>query len=112
MASVIENFFLAWGAPDDRRDAMVIDAVAEDVVYTDPRGTVEGAQALARYVAQYSAGAPGSAAEVVDMTGEGDSRDLRIRFFGDWGEQFGRYQATLNGSGRISRLDGVAEASE
>lgn len=112
MASVIETFFLAWGAPDDRRDAIILEAVAEDVHYSDPRGDLEGAQALAAYVAQYSANAPGSAAEVVETREDGNTTDVRVRFYGDWGEQFGRYRAELNADNRISRLEGVPERGE
>ena len=112
MASVIDNFFLAWGAPDDRRDAIVLEAVAEDVTYADPRGSVEGARALAAYVAQYSANAPGSAAEVVESTDAQDGTVVRVRFHGDWGEQFGRYRVRLDDDGRIAALDGVAERAE
>ena len=106
MAGVIDNFFLAWGAPEDQRDAMIREAVAEDVSYADPRGNVDGVQALCGYVAQYTASAPGAAAEVAEETKAGE---VRVRFYGDGWEQFGRYQVTLNDAGRIARIAGIVE---
>ena len=109
MTGSIENFFFAWGAPDDRRDAIVTEAVTDGVIYRDPKGEVTGARDLCLYVAEYSANAPGAAAEVVEETGEGSTRQVRVRFFGEGWEQFGRYEVTLDDHARIARLDGVAE---
>lgn len=105
----IENFFFAWGAPDERRDAIIREAVADDVIYTDPRGEVSGFADLAAYVSQYSANAPDSHAEVVEDVAEGRVHDVRVRFHGPWGEHFGRYKVTLGEHGRIARAEGVAE---
>ena len=111
MAGCIENFFFAWGAPDDRRDTIVKEAVSETVVYTDPRGTVEGADALCAYVAQYSANAPGAAAEVAEQSTKGDLHKVRVRFHGDGWEQFGTYDVRLDAADRIAEITGVADKS-
>ena len=113
MSGTIESFFFAWGAPDDSRDGMVSDAVAEDVTYRDPKGEVTGVKNLCDYVAQYSANAPGAAAEVVeDFESDEGRHAVRVRFFGEGWQQFGRYDVSLNDEGRISRIEGVAEKSE
>lgn len=106
MADSIETFFSAWGAPEDARDGMIRSAVANDVTYADPRGTVEGVAALCDYVAQFGASAPGAAAEVVESTDD----HIRIRFFGEGWEQFGRYKVQLNADAKIAEITGIAEA--
>ena len=106
MAGVIDNFFLAWGAPDDRQTAMILKAVAEDVAYTDTRHTMHGAHDLTLYVAALSAAGPCAAAEVVDTREDGM---VRVRFHGDGVEHSGRYDVTLNDAGRIARITTVVE---
>ena len=109
MADSIESFFSAWGASEDARDGLITSAVASDVVYTDPRGTVEGPAALCEYVAQFTANAPGAAAEVAERS-EGEETDVRVRFFGEGWEQFGRYKVRLNAAAKITHITGIAEA--
>lgn len=110
MADNIETFFSAWGAPDATRDGMVTGAVCADVQYSDPRGAVEGVAALCSYVSQFAASAPGAAAEVVENTVAEGQHAVRVRFYGEGWEQFGRYKVRLDNAGRVAQITGVAEA--
>ena len=106
MADSIETFFSAWGASDDARDGLVGSSVADDVIYTDPRGMVVGAAPLCDYVAHFGASAPDAAAEVVERAED----DVRVRFFGEDWEQFGRYTIKLNAEAKMTQITGIAEA--
>ena len=110
MAGPIETFFFAWGAPDERRDAILAEALAEGAVYEDPRGRAQGVPAITDYVAQFLATAPGGAAEVVETSeGADGATEVRVRFHGSGFEHFGRYEAQLDGDGRILRMSGVRD---
>ncbi|MFC6583539.1 hypothetical protein [Sulfitobacter aestuariivivens] len=60
-------------------------------------------------MAQFSANAPGAAAEVADTNETDGIHAVRVRFFGEGWEQFGQYNVHLNDEGRMSKITGVAE---
>ena len=109
MTGAIENFFRAWGAAEEERKSLIREAVAMEVAYADPRGDVSGVDDLCVYVSQFTAGAPGAAAEVAELSEADGTHTARVRFFGEGWEQFGTYRVTLDESGRILSLNGVAE---
>ena len=112
METALDRFFSAWGetAPDARYD-LISGAMAEGFAYADPRtaAPITDIDALAEYVGQFTANAPGWSASVLRTdTTAGFSRSLVG--FGDAGgvKQHGQYFSKGDGDGRLKRLIGFA----
>ncbi len=110
----IKGFFDAWGmSDDDTRLAQIIECYAADGTYADPRNPelLSGATAIADYVAQFSANAPGWAAKVVKDDSTAGHVRVTVEFGGNGADgnnvvQYGQYFATYDSTGKIAQLIG------
>ena len=110
----LSQFFDAWSQTDAAaRHAAIDGAMADRFAYSDPRsgGRLTALDALADYVGQFSANAPGWTAQVeASDTQNGFVRAL-IRFGGKGPDgsdmaQHGTYFADLDADGKITSLAG------
>jgi len=113
MSASITTFFDAWGMSDDTARLKAISAAfATDGTYADPRSpeALQGADAIAGYVNNFSASAPGWTATVVNHSSTGNSHRATVAFGGmgpDGKEmvQHGQYFADMDGA-KITRMVG------
>ena len=113
MSDAITGFFGAWGETGaEPRAAAIKAAMADDFVYIDPRvpGPITSLDALADYVGQFSANAPGWSARAVKTDVLHGHARVLVAFGGkgpDGSEmvQHGTYFAEMAGD-RIARLVG------
>ena len=113
MSNALETFFRAWAMSDDReRLDTITRAVTDAVRYDDPQTpqTVVGVEALAAYVGQFSANAPGWQAAVMAQDSIGGTIRATVAFSGpgpqgDDVTQLGQYFVELE-DGRLARLVG------
>jgi ketosteroid isomerase-like protein len=113
MTTPIDTFFEAWGTADaDRRAELVAASVTAQVVYADPQSpeVVTGPDALAAYVAMFSANAPGWTAKVVASDTVAETTRATVAFGGQGPDgqemvQHGQYFVEFDGD-RISRMIG------
>ena len=114
MANATETFFEAWGTADAaERAKLIAGATTLDVTYSDPRSgaRLNGQDAVAEYVAMFSANAPGWTASVVSAdTVNGYVR--AIVAFGGMGPdgsemvQHGTYFCDTDADGKLSMIAG------
>ncbi|WP_293450017.1 nuclear transport factor 2 family protein [Planktotalea sp.] len=113
MSECISTFFDAWGMRDDspRLDTIAA-AFASEGNYADPRSPepLTGAAAIAGYVNNFSAGALGWTASVVNLSSTGTSHRVTVAFGGmgpDGKEmvQHGQYFTDVDGD-KITRMVG------
>ena len=105
MSDSITTFFDAWGMSDDAPRAEAIAAsFTANGTYADPRSpeALQGPAAIAGYVNNFSAGAPGWTAKVVNLSSTGDCHRATVAFGGmgpDGKEmvQHGQYFAQMDG---------------
>ncbi|MEO0485633.1 MAG: nuclear transport factor 2 family protein [Pseudomonadota bacterium] len=115
--SAFTTFFDAWGEADaDTRAAMLGSVTSDTTTYSDPRsgGDLTGSAAIADYVRQFSANAPGWTATVENASEVNGYHRLRVAFGGAGPDgtqmvQHGTYFGTLAG-GTITLLAGFVGA--
>jgi hypothetical protein len=114
MASSLETFFSAWSQVDaDERKATITSAIADTFCYSDPRsgGRLTTRDAVADYVGQFSANAPGWTA-TVEKADEINGFARAIVAFGGAGPdgsqmvQHGTYFADSDATGKLTLLVG------
>lgn len=113
MSDAIESFFDAWGMSDDaERSETIANSLTSEASYTDPRssGALIGPEAIAVYVAMFSANAPGWTAQVVKSDSIGETTRATVAFGGKGPDgkemvQHGQYFTDLK-DGKISRMIG------
>ena len=113
MSDSITTFFDAWGMADDApRLEAISSTFTADGTYADPRSPepLTGPDAIASYVNNFSAGAPGWTAKVVNLSSSGNSHRATVAFGGmgpDGKEmvQHGQYFADMDGE-KITRMVG------
>ena len=119
MSDSIEKFFEAWGMEEaEPRLAKISSAVTGNIQYDDPRTpeTLDGIDALANYVAMFSANAPGWSAKVVKSDTIASTTRATVAFGGmgpDGSQQiqFGQYFVEMD-DGRVSRMVGFVGTGE
>lgn len=85
MTDSITRFFDAWGMTDETARAQTImDTYSADGTYADPRApeVLTGPDAIADYVAMFSANAPGWTARVVKADQTADTIRVTVAFGG------------------------------
>ena len=110
----VHDFFEAWGMTDDAARLNAISgALADGAEYADPRAPepLHGAEAIAEYVAMFSANAPGWTAKVVKEDTVAGCMRATVAFGGkgpDGSEmvQHGQYFAESGSDGKITKLIG------
>ena len=114
MTSALDTFFSAWSEQDPAaRAALISEAIAEPFLYSDPRsgGRLDGLDAVADYVGNFSANAPGWTA-TVESTAEVNGYVRATVAFGGMGPdgsqmvQHGTYFADTDAEGRLTLLAG------
>lgn len=116
MTEPIDTFFSAWGMSDDTaRRATIGEVFASEGRYADPRsdGVLVGAEAIAEYVSNFSANAPGWGARVVASSTTAGMVRATIAFGGKGPDgtdmvQHGQYFVRLDASCRIEEMTGFA----
>ena len=103
MTDAITRFFDAWGMTEDTaRTRTIREVVSADGTYADPRApeALTGPDAIAAYVAMFSANAPGWTARVVKSDQTADTVRVTVAFGGKGPDgsdmvQHGQYFARL-----------------
>jgi SnoaL-like domain len=109
ISEIVVAFSSAWNEHDGaRRLALLEKSWADDGVYHDPEGTMEGRAALSAFIGEFHAGYPG---RTIDKTSGVESNGIWIRWAwemrnGDAIESDGMDFAELAPDGRIQRLEG------
>lgn len=119
MSDPIASFFDAWQLEsDDARLEKIASAVKTNVRYDDPRtpDTLNGIEALNRYVGMFSANAPGWSAKVIGSDTTAGMTRVTVAFSGagpDGNEmvQLGQYYVETEGE-LISRMVGFVGTGE
>jgi len=114
MTDTIERFFAAWGEPDaDTRAAQITAVLSDGAVYSDPRsgGRLKGPHAIADYVANFSANAPGWTAKAESISEVGGYFRARVAFGGMGPDgktmtQHGTYFCEMAEDGKLGLLAG------
>ncbi|MEO1796012.1 MAG: hypothetical protein AAFR53_03225 [Pseudomonadota bacterium] len=117
MSASLETFFAAWGESDAAtRAGMIAGSLAEGATYSDPRsgGRLSGA-AIADYVGQFSANAPGWTAEVANVSEVNGYLRAKVAFGGKGPDgtdmvQHGIYFADTDDEGRLTLIAGFVGA--
>lgn len=113
--SHITTFFSAWAIADaDERTSAIRNAVADTVVYADPRteAPIEGSDALADYVGMFSQAAPGATAEVAKSDSIQGQARVTVAFKMPNGMvQMGQYFVTPD-NGPITAMTGFVGTGE
>ncbi|MEM7217933.1 MAG: nuclear transport factor 2 family protein [Pseudomonadota bacterium] len=113
MSDSVSTFFASWGLDRsaERRD-QIARVVDDDTVYADPRtpNALRGTAAIADYVGEFAASAPGWSATVVRSDSNAAVTRVTVAFRGpgpDGNEQtqFGQYFVELEAD-RIARMVG------
>ena len=112
--TAIETFFSAWSMSDAaQRSETIAMAVADDVVYSDPRsdGVLTGQDALSEYVGNFSANAPGWSATVQKHDVVNGFERAIIAFGGPTPDgkvltQLGTYFGQCNSEGKLTLIAG------
>ena len=110
---IITRFFDVWGMADAAQRASVLaEVLSETCVYADPRSPdgMTGPAAIADYVGQFSANAPGWTARVVKADDTNGLIRVTVAFGGTGPDgadmvQHGQYFARMDGD-RIAELTG------
>lgn len=119
MQKSVETFFSAWGMSDaDARQAAIAKAMTSNASYADPRSPdiLNGIDAIAEYVAMFSANAPGWEATVVKTSETAGMMRATVAFGGMGPDgkkmvQNGQYFAEFS-DGKISRMVGFVGMGE
>ncbi|MEM8731330.1 MAG: nuclear transport factor 2 family protein [Pseudomonadota bacterium] len=119
MTGLTERFFDAWGETDDAERGATIDEVfAKSGRYADPRsqGMLDGPENVGRYVAMFSANAPGWTAKVIKSDEVAGVLRVTVAFGGkgpDGAEmvQHGQYFVEDDGE-HITRMIGFVGTGE
>jgi SnoaL-like domain len=106
---IVATYGSAWNEPDEaRRAALLEQSVADDGVYQDPQGTVNGRAALVAHIGGFLAAYPGC---TIEQTSGVESNGVGIRWAwqmrnGDAVQIDGMDFADLAADGRIQRIAG------
>ena len=110
MSNAVKQFFDAWGEADSQKQADQIAAVlSPEARYVDPRTSepLIGPQAVAGYVSQFTAMAPGAVAEAVDVGERDGVMRATVEFrMADGMVQLGQYFVEADEAGNLTRLVG------
>jgi SnoaL-like domain len=62
-----QRYAAIWSLPAEARDGELKACVAEDVVYCDPNGTVDGSSSLSDYMGGFQTSVPGGRFRIVSV---------------------------------------------
>lgn len=119
MTDCISHFFDAWQLEDaNARRSLLDSAVTTDIHYSDPRTpeTLVGIEAVAHYLAMFSANAPGWTAKVVRRDTVASVTRVTVAFSGEGPDgsqlvQWGQYFVEQDGD-LVSRMVGFVGTGE
>jgi len=102
------RYAASWSLDEHARPDELRACVADDVVYADPQGVVEGADALSAYMAAFQSSVPGGAFEIAGLLHHHDRSLARWRLRGADGAvvQTGTSAAMHNPDGRLHTISG------
>ena len=103
-----DRYAATWSLDDDSRPGEIGACVADDVVYADPSGVVQGRDELSGYMAAFRRSVPDGEFEIVAVLHHHDRSLARWRLRGAGGSilQTGTSTATHTPDGRLSTING------
>jgi hypothetical protein len=102
------RYAATWSLDEQTRPGELGACVADGVVYADPNGVVEGANALSAYMSAFRQQAPGAAFDIVAVQHHHDRSLARWQLCAADGQvlQTGTSSATHAADGRLDTVNG------
>jgi len=103
-----QRYAAIWSLPADAREGELKACVAEDVVYCDPHGVIEGSASLSDYMSGFQTSVPGGQFQIVSVLDHHGRMLAHWNLAGPEGRsiQSGASFALMTKDGRLTAISG------